>query len=206
MKPIRVLLVDDHQLLRDSLHMLLTSRPGIKVVGAAANGEIGVSMAADLKPDVVLMDITMPVMNGLDATRAIVREQPDVSVIILTMHSDEDLLTSAKKAGAQAVLNKAIDPDELEAAIQDAASEVVPDKSGLGQRAPTDRPADRLSPRESRVLRLIAEGSSTKEIARELGISAKTVETYRARLIKKLRTRTVQGLTRWAIVRGILVT
>jgi two-component system nitrate/nitrite response regulator NarL len=205
-KPIRVLLVDDHQLLRDSLHMLLTSRPGIKVVGAAANGEIGVSMAADLKPDVVLMDITMPVMNGLDATRAIVREQPDVSVIILTMHSDEDLLTSAKKAGAQAVLNKAIDPDELEAAIQDAASEVVPDKSGLGQRAPTDRPADRLSPRESRVLRLIAEGSSTKEIARELGISAKTVETYRARLIKKLRTRTVQGLTRWAIVRGILVT
>ena len=213
MNTTRVLLADDHTLVRAGLRKLLESIPGMEVVGEAGDGLALLELAEKLQPKVVLMDIAMPGLNGLEATARITKSWPDIRVLILSMHQSAEYVRQALRHGAVAYLLKDAAPLELEWALaavlrgetylSPAVSKGV--VSDYVHRFRSDEPAQAaLTPRQREVLQLIAEGQSTKEIARRLDLSVKTVETHRTQLMKQLDIHEVAGLVRYAIREGLI--
>jgi DNA-binding NarL/FixJ family response regulator len=212
---LRVLLGDDHTVLRQGLRKILEDRRDWRVVAEAGNGRDAVREAIQLTPDVAVLDIGMPLLNGIEATRQIVRRAPSVRILILSMHSDQAYVTQAVQAGARGYLLKESAGAELIAAItavaagrtffSPAVAQVVFDDyvRGLTERGITDR-YDALSEREREVLQLVAEGRSSKEIADVLSISPATVETHRTHLLQKLGLRNTAEVVRYAARRGIV--
>lgn len=211
MKPVRLLLADDHTLVRAGLRALLDDIPDITVVAEAENGEQAIALALQHKPDVALLDITMPGTNGLQAARHIMAGLPKVRVIILSMHASEEYVTQALKLGVSGYLLKDAATFELQAALEAVSagqtylsprvtSQLV--ESRVRQAEVQPEPA--LTPRQLEVLRRLAMGKSVKEIAHELQISAKTVETYRAQLMERLGMRDLASLVRYAIRTGLV--
>ena len=215
MGELRVLLGDDHTVLRHGLRKILEDRRDWHVVAEAGNGRDAVREALALNPDVAVLDIGMPLLNGIEATRQIVRRAPSVRVLILSMHSDQVYVTQAIQAGARGYLLKESAGAELLEAIatlaagksyfSQAVAQVVFDDyvKTLTEEGITD-PYDALSEREREVLQLVAEGRSSKEIAELLSISPATVETHRAHLLQKLRLHNTVEVVRYATRRGII--
>ena len=212
-RKIRVILADDHKLVRAGIRALLQTVPEVQIVAEAEDGRQAVQACAELQPDIVLMDIMMPNLNGLDATVRIVRMCPDARVIILSMNADEDSVLKSFRAGAVGYLVKNSDPAELGnaiAAVMRGASFLSAAVSQHLIRAYTGHidkertSLERLSPRQREVLQLIAEGNTTKEIAARLNIGARTAEAYRGDLMKALDIHDVASLTRYAIRVGLV--
>jgi DNA-binding NarL/FixJ family response regulator len=214
MNPITILLVEDHQIVRDGLRSLLGLDPGLAVIGEAQDGRQAVAMAAHLRPAVVLMDIAMPLLNGLDATRQILKAQPGIRVLMLSAHSEDAYVTNATEAGAAGFLLKQSSVNELCEAIR----AVVAGKTWFTrvitrrferlatkpQAGPPEHAAVRLTVREGEVLQLVAEGKGNKNIAALLGIGIKTVEKHREHLMAKLDLHDTASLTRYAIATGVI--
>lgn len=209
MKKIRVLLADDHRLFRVGLKSILERQPGIEVIGEAVDGLSALKLAEQLSPDVILLDISMPGLNGVDTLRRLKELGSNARVVILSMHSGRDYVAEAIKAGARGYLLKDSALDELVAGIRAvAAGEIflpsriarilVDDYIAVSEVGKTNA-AIALTTREREVVQLLAEGNSTKETAAKLNISAKTVETHRKRLMDKLGISSVAELTRYAI-------
>jgi two-component system response regulator NreC len=212
--PIRILLVDDHAVLRAGLRMLLEAEDGFEVVGEAGSGEEGVGKAARLRPDVVVMDLSMPGQGGLEATREIAALDQGTRVLILTMHGEEEHLLPVLEAGGSGYVNKRSADEELIEAIRIVARGEVflyPSAAKLllrGLRARSEDaehgPLDRLTGREREVLAHTVEGFSASEIGSKLSISPKTVDTYRARIMEKLELHHRSELVRFALRTGLL--
>jgi DNA-binding NarL/FixJ family response regulator len=215
MRKIRALLADDHQLMRSGIRLMLEREPDITVVGEADDGRKAVELAKSLKPDVVIMDIGMPNLNGIEAARQMTQENPALAVMILSMHPDETYVLRALKAGARGYLLK----DSAEADLIKAVHVVAGGKSFFSptvskvllddyvrklNRSGIDDPYDLLTPREREVLQLIAEGKSNKDIANLLNLSVYTVESHRSNLMEKLNLRSLPELILYAVRKGII--
>ena len=214
MKKIRILIVDDHSIVRDGLRSLIEKQKNMEVIGEANNGRKAVSLAKELEPDVLIMDIAMPDLNGIDATQQILATNQKIKIIGLSMYSDHRFVTRMLKSGAKGYLLKDCAFDELASAIEtvilgqiyispriknvNAEEMMKSDQETEGSRL------DVLSLREREVLQIIAEGKSTKEIAVELHVSTKTIETHRQNIMNKLNIRNVVDLTKFAIQEGLI--
>lgn len=211
---IRVLLAEDHTIVRKGLRSILGSVTDIEVVGEAADGREAVAMVPELRPDVVVMDFAMPNLNGLETTRQITRLQPEVNVVILSMHQSEEYVFQALRAGATGYVIKQAAPTELITAIQAAhrgesflspsISRTVIDAYVRRAEASSEGSLELLTDREREVLQLIAEGHPNRVIAEKLCISVKTVETHRAHLMDKLGIHSTAELARYAVRRGMI--
>lgn len=207
-KPLRVVLVDDHTLVRAGIRTLLEARAGVQIVAEAENGRDAAAMAKEHAPDIVIMDISMRGLNGIDATAQILAQAPGTRVLILSMHSGEEFVRRALRAGASGYLVKDSAPQELTLAIEALARGEIYLSSRVSRHLVTAFAADpgeraessleSLSPRQREVLQLIAEGKSTKEIASALEVSVKTVETHRAALMARLGIFDIAGLVMYA--------
>lgn len=213
MDPIRVLLADDHKLVRAGIRSLLERLPDIEVVGEAGDGREALRLIDEHRPRIVLMDIAMPGLNGLEATRRLAKTFPEVSVIILSIYSDEEHVYQALRAGASGFLLKGAAIEELELAIRAVARNETylsppiskPVIMEYVRRTSLDlHSSERLSPRQIEILELIAEGQSMKQIALGLSISVKTVEAHRAAVMNRIGVRDVAGLVRYAVKTGII--
>jgi len=212
MSKIKVLIVDDHALLREGIRSLLASHDDIEVVGEAANGSEAIEKVREVDPDVILMDIAMPVMDGLEATRRIRKQNPNIKIIILTQYDRKDYVLSSIKSGASGFIPKNVIISELVSAIRTAhsgdaflhpsvAKMVIEDY--LRQVEPS--PYDRLTDREREVLKLVAEGLTNQEIADLLSVSVKTVLGHRTSLMEKLGIHNRTELIKYAIRKGLIV-
>ena len=228
----KVLLADDHRIVREGLRSLLEAQEDITVVGEADNGRVALQMAAESEPDVVVMDVAMPQLNGIEATRRLMNDQPDTKVVALSMHADRRYVAEALKAGASAYLLKDGAFEELVTAIRavvankvylsprvagvvvdDYVRRLPGDKSdgngdgsgadGNGRAGDGSSAFQKLTVREREVLQLMAEGYATKEIATRLHVSVKTVETHRRQLMEKLQLYSVAEVTKYAIREGL---
>lgn len=213
MKTVRVLLVDDHTLVRAGIRSLLEHLPAIHVVAEAGNGREALRMIRTRLPDVVLMDLSMPGLNGLDALRQTTKLFPRVRVLIVSMHASEEYVWQALSAGAAGYLLKGAEVVELELAITAVANGVTYLSPPISKQVITsylqraggeENPYARLTPRQREVLQLIAEGQTTRQIARTLNVSVKTVETHRAQLMERLGVTDLAGLIRYAIKSGMV--
>ena len=216
MKRITVLLAEDHPIVRVGFRALLKHERDIEVVGEAATGREAVQLTRKLRPAVVVMDIAMPLLNGLEATRQIRKDFPDTRVIILSAHSDDAYVQQAVLAGATGFLQKQTSSDNLGRAIREVhqGSTFFSDSISRRLRGSNQEPPDRgaqfqkrsncLSPRETEVLQLIVEGMPNKQVAAVLGLSFKTVDKHRQHLMAKLDIHDISGLTRYAIGAGII--
>ena len=203
---ITVLLVDDHSLVRKGFRRILDDDPDIRVVGEAGSGREAVESAERLRPRVVVMDMSMPDMDGVEATREIRKRMPDVPVLIVSMYSQENYVRSAFDAGAQGYILKNADEVDLAAAIRDVAAGkrvIDPGVTPAGASAGEDGLA-RLTPRERQILQLIAEGNSNKEIAAMLSLSVNTVAVHRANLMDRLGVHRTAELVLYAIRKGLV--
>lgn len=215
-KIITVLLADDHDIVRQGLCALLRADGGFKLVGEARNGREAVELARTLHPDVILMDIAMPVLNGLEASRQILTTNPAAKVVILSAHSEPVYVERMVEVGVAGFLEKQTSADILAKAIREIAAGRTFCSPAIAKLLPTDAGksrdrhgmiranSSRLTSRECEVLQLVAEGSANKQIASELGISIKTVEKHRQHLMDKLNIHDTAGLTRHAIKTGII--
>ena len=209
MQNIRVLLADDHTLVRSGMRALVADLPGIDVVAEAADGRAAVDEVEELRPHVVLMDITMPELNGLDAAAQIHDRFTEVHVILLSMHAEGEYVARALAVGATGYLLKNADAAELDKAIRTVArggSYLSPEvaRQVTSGRVQAGRPGPELTRRQREILQLIAEGSGTRQIAAKLGVSVKTVETHRAKLMERLDIHDIAGLVRYAIRQGLV--
>jgi len=218
MKKITVLLVDDHTVLRQGLRALLLSETDIEIVGEAENGRQAVQLARKLMPEVVVMDIAMPQLNGLEATRQITKEAPGAKVLILSSYSDDEYVRQLTSAGAVGYLVKQTAANELIKAIREAhkgnayftpaiAKRLLDhyrESFFKGGKPINQKSAVHLTSREQEVLQLVAEGKGNKQMASDLCISIKTVEKHRQQAMNKLNIHDVAGLTRYAIAQGII--
>jgi DNA-binding NarL/FixJ family response regulator len=210
---IRVLLADDHKIVRDGLRTLLEKQADIAVLGEAEDGREALQLAGKLSPDVVVMDIAMPELNGIEATRQILSEYPGIKIVALSMHSDKRFVSEMLKAGASAYLLKDCAFEELITAISTIMKGKIylsPGIAGvvLADYIRNDRKSEpsvfsQLSDREREVLQLMAEGKSTKEVAAHLNVSIKTVETHRTNIMTKLDIHSIAELTKYAIREGL---
>lgn len=211
---VRILIADDHQVVRDGLSALLDDPPRYSVIGTACDGREAAVLARKLNPDVVIIDIAMPELNGVDATKRMLAEMPDLRIIALSMHSDKRYISGMLQAGALAYVRKESAFEEITAAV-DAVSQgnvylgegvagvVVNDyRQMMAKRSPEDN--DPLSAREREVLQLLAEGRKTADIAARLHVSSKTVETHRRQIMLKLELDSVAALTKYAIRHGFI--
>ncbi|AAR33588.1 response regulator transcription factor [Geobacter sulfurreducens] len=209
---IKVLIADDHAVVRDGLTMILESQSDIAVIGQAGDGREAIAMAESLKPNVVVMDITMPELNGIEAARLIAREQPATKIVILSMHDTLEHVYRALQAGARGYLLK----ESAGAEVTDAVRTVMRGHRyfGRGSRLPSDMhrsacadlpksPLDSLSQREREVLQLVVEGKKSSEIAEILSLSPKSIETYRSRLMIKLGITNIPSLVKFALLHGV---
>ena len=212
MKP-RLLLADDHTLLLEGIRLML--EPEFDLVGSVEDGQALLAAAKTLKPDVILLDISMPVLNGIDAARRLRKLLPSAKLIFLTMHADSDYVAEAFRAGAMGYLLKRAAASELKTAIREVmkghhyVSPLVTRNALellISTEKPGGKPSDRLTPRQREVLQLVAEGRSRKEIASILNISLKTVEFHKANLARELNLHTVADFTRYAIEHRIIAT
>jgi DNA-binding NarL/FixJ family response regulator len=215
-KQITVLLAEDHAVVRQGLCALLKTDGHFRMVGEARNGREAVEMAQAHRPDVILMDIAMPVLNGLEATRQILTANPAARVIVLSAHSDDEYIERMNAAGVAGFLEKQTSAEILATAIREVAKGGTFFSPGVARRMqeakskPRNRDglvkanSARLTSRESEVLQLVAEGSANKQVAAELGISIKTVEKHRQHLMDKLNIHDTAGLTRYAISAGVI--
>lgn len=212
---IRLLLADDHAVVRSGLRMLLEAQADMLIVGEAETGQEAVRRAVELAPDVVLMDIEMPGMNGIEATRQIKAQAPATAVLALTMYEDDQYFFEMLRAGASGYVPKRAAPDELVSAIRAAgrgevflypslAGRLVRDYLQRGPAGERDAPEDELTPREQEVLTLIAGGYSNNEIADQLVISAKTVDRHRENLMRKLKLHNRVDLVKYALRKGLI--
>ncbi len=207
--PTRVLLAEDHLIVRQGVKALL-EREGFEVVGQVSNGQEAVGVARAVHPDVAVLDFTMPVLNGLDAARAILQASPETRTILLTVHTEDAYVLEALRAGIRGYVVKTQAGADLVQAIHEVSrglvylSPVVSQAVVRAYLAKTELPPDPLSPREREVLQLVAEGKTTKEIAQALGVSVKTAESHRGRLMEKLDIHDTAGLVRYAIRRGLI--
>lgn len=209
----RIILADDHKIMRDGLRALLAKQSDLEVIAEAENGRMTVRLVRELEPDVVIMDIGMPDLNGIDATRQITTEFPRVKVIALSMHSDKRFVAQMFKAGASAYLLKDCAFEELTRAVQSVLANqtyLSPEITGpviedyVRQLGKADSSGfSVLTAREREILQLLAEGNSTKQIASSLHVSVKTVETHRQQIMSKLDVHTVADLIKYAIREGI---
>ncbi len=215
MRKIRVLLADDHTLMRAGLRMVVDAQPDLTVVGEANDGREAVVAAEQLKPDVAVMDIGMPNLNGIEACRRIRAASPDTEVVMLSMHSDEGYVLRALKAGARGYLLKDSAEADMARAIRAAAAGKSFFSPAVGkvlledylrklERTGAEDSYELLSPREREILQLVAEGKSSKEIANLLDLSVYTVETHRARIMQKLNLRGMPELILYAVRKGII--
>jgi len=209
---LRILLVDDHQIVRQGLRTLLDKEPDMEVAAEAEDGRAAVRLAREVSPQVVIMDVAMPDLNGIEATRQIVAESPGIKVIALSMHADRRFVSNMLKAGASGYLLKDSAFEELARAIRTVVADKVylsPEVSDIVVKDYVKGPQEEasayslLTPREREVLQLLAEGKSTREIADRLHVSVKTVETHRQQLMAKLELRSVAELTKYAIREGL---
>src|SRR5881396_1875009 len=219
MQKITVLLADDHIVVRQGLRALLVAEGDIEIVGEADNGRQAVQLVKKLLPDVVVMDIAMPILNGLEATRQIVRTVPSTKVLVLSSYSDDEYVQQLTEAGAAGYLVKQTAANDLLKAIREAHKGNAYFSPAIAKRLrdqcrqafahsghPVRKRTDYLTTREAEVLQLIAEGRANKQIAAELCISIKTVEKHRQQVMNKLGIHDVAGLTRHAISKGIIET
>jgi len=214
-KKLRILIADDHGLVRRGARAVLNSRHGWRVVGEAANGREAVEKAIELKPDVVILDISMPELDGVEATRQTVEAVPDTKILVLTMHESDQMVRRALDAGARGYLLKSDLTDCLAKAVKAIAegkrfltpkvSEIVLDGflKTRSEHLQRERRGTRTTPREVEIVRLLAEGKSNKEIAAQLGIAVRTVETHRAKIMLKLGLHSLAELIHYAIRQGI---
>jgi DNA-binding NarL/FixJ family response regulator len=213
MNAIKVLLADDHSLFRAGVHALLSNIDGVDVVGEADTGRKALEMVGARAPDVVLMDIAMPEMNGLETTTRVTKEFPSVRVIMLSMHAGEEYVMQALRAGASGYLLKDAATSELELAVRAVArgetyltptisKRVIDDY--LMRTTGSQGPVDQLTKRQREILQLIAKGYTSKEMAQMLNLSPKTIETHRTQLMKQLDIHDVAGLVRYAIRVGLV--
>ena len=214
MDKIRLVLADDHTILRDGIRALLEDQPDMLVVGEAEDGRQTVQLTQDLRPDIVLMDIGMPLLNGLEATRQIKRDHPDIQVLVLTMHENEEYIREVLAAGASGYVLKQAAASELVAAIRavhrgeavlsPAITRVVIQDYLRSEAAQPVTASNELTSREREVLQLIAEGHTSKEIAEMLYLSVKTVQAHRTSLMQKLDLHDRGDLIKYAIQKKII--
>ena len=215
MRKIRIVLADDHKLMRSGLRVLLEQQQDFAVVGEASDGREAVSLVSSQKPDVLVMDIGMPNLNGIEAAAQIAQNHPEISIVMLSMHSDESYVLRALKAGAKGYLLK----DSAETDLIRAVHSVAEGKSFFSpavskvllddyvrklKRSGTEDPYDLLTPREREVLQLVAEGKSNKDVAQLLNLSVYTVETHRSNIMEKLNLHGVPELILYAVRKGII--
>jgi len=206
---LRVLVADDHALVREGFRALL-ERKGFQLVGEAVNGQEAVRMAEELKPDIALLDVQMPILNGLDAGREIQRANKNTHVVLLTMHAEDHLMATALRAGIRAYVLKSQATEDLVHAMRAVMRRQIYLSPGISKFAVDayvngeSAPPDPLARRERQVLQLVAEGKTSKEIGMALGVSTKTAESYRARVMTKLDIHDTAGLVRYAIRTGMV--
>jgi DNA-binding NarL/FixJ family response regulator len=211
-KQLRVMLADDHALVRAGIRSLLDAMPEVEVVGEVSSGLEAVEFARRQLPDLVLLDVALPGLNGLEVTEKLVAEHPGIKVLILSMHASEEYVQRALRAGASGYLLKDASVEELGKSLRTIAAGDVYLSDALSRRVVQDYarraadalPAPALTPRQREVVRLLAEGHSTKEVAHRLGLSAKTVEAHRAQIAERLGIRDVASLVRYAIRNGLV--
>jgi DNA-binding NarL/FixJ family response regulator len=215
MKKIRVLLADDHTLMRRGLRLIVEQQPDLVVVGEAGDGRQAVTLVASLKPDVAVLDIGMPNLNGIEAAKQITDGKSGAAVVILSMHADETYILRALKAGARGYLLKDSAEPDLVRAIRSVAEGksffspavskvLLEDYVKTLQRTGSEDSYDLLTPREREILQLIAEGKSNKDVANLLNLSVYTVETHRANLMEKVKLKSVPELILYAVRKGII--
>jgi DNA-binding NarL/FixJ family response regulator len=213
---LRILVADDHDIIRRGLKQLLTAKPGWEVVAEAKNGREAVTLAEQFKPEIVVMDISMPELNGLEASRRIKKALPKTEIVILTLHFSDQLVHDIVEAGARAYIMKSDADRDLITAVEalshrrsfftPKAAEMVLNGFRKRNAAPdtVQEFRNRLTPREREIVQLLAEGKSSKEVAVALGISVKTAETHRANIMRKLEIHSVSELVRYAVKNQII--
>ena len=216
MEPLRLLVADDHEIVRQGLRFLLEAQSGWEVAGEASDGREAVAKAKELKPDVTVLDISMPSMNGLEATRQMLKNDVRAKVLILTMHDSDPLIKEVLDAGARGYVLKSDASRDLVSAVDAVrrnktfftakVSQMILD--GYLEKKPAVPVADvnpgRLTPRQREIVKLLAEGKSSKELAAVLGLSVKTVETHRANIMRRLECHSVSELVRYAVRNGLI--
>lgn len=208
---IRILLADDHAIIREGLRMLLDSQADMQVVGMAVHGQEAIRLIDELNPDVAIMDISMPELNGVEALERITKRHPKLRVIVLSIHASRPYITRALQAGARGYLSKetaGLDVAEAVRAVQRGEQYLTPDIRDIlnasNNKTYAGNPLDKLSRREREVLQLVAEGKTSQEIAERLSVSAKTVDSYRSRLMGKIGVEDIAGLVKFAIQHGVI--
>jgi two-component system, NarL family, nitrate/nitrite response regulator NarL len=212
--PIKVLLADDHPLVREGIRASLATHDQVRIVGEASSGEEAVQLAQKLSPDVVLMDLTMPGIGGFEATKRLRKVSPKARCIIVSMHAEREYVRQVAACGAKGYVLKDSPPQHLLQAIEavhggrtyftpSVSETLLSEMIQSGDRA-TEPPFAKLTERETEVLRLVADGFTNKQIALRLAISVRTVETHRERVMDKLNIRTVAGLTKYALAKGLI--
>ncbi len=215
MRKIRIMLADDHKLMRSGLRVLLEQQADLSVAGEASDGREAAALVNTIKPDVLVMDIGMPNLNGIEAATQITQSHPEIAIVMLSMHSDESYILRALRAGAKGYLLKDSAESDLMRAVHAVAEGQSFFSPAVGKvllddyvrklkRSGTEDPYDLLTPREREVLQLVAEGKSNKDVAQLLNLSVHTVETHRSNIMEKLNLRGVPELILYAVRKGII--